>query len=69
MKRPINFDNIHYQEFKCLGIMWTIQIGREEYSELTDKIYLTHGSDRTLSRVFLIDINWISKTKIGRAHV
>ena len=61
MKRPVNFENIHYQEFKCLGINWTIQIGREEYSELTDKVYLTHGSDRTLSRVFLIDIGWITE--------
>ena len=62
MKRPVNFDNIHYLEFKCLGINWTIQTSKEEDSELTSKVYLTHGSERTLNRVFVIDIGWISKT-------
>ena len=61
MKRPVNFDNIHYQEFKCLGINWTIQISKEQYSELTDRVYLTHG-DRTLNRVFVLNIGWISKS-------
>ena len=61
MKRPINFDNIHYQEFKCLGINWTIQTSKEEDTDLISKVFLTHGSDRTLSRVFVIDIHWFSK--------
>ena len=61
MKRPVNFKDIHYQEFKCLGIDWTIQTGKEDNTELVSKVYLTHGSDRTLSRVFVIDIGWITE--------
>ena len=61
MKKPQNFENIHYEKFKCLGINWEIQLGRRE-SELTSKVYLIHLEDKNLNRIFCLDVNWISKT-------
>ena len=46
MKRPVNFSNIHYQEFKCLGINWTIQTSKEEDTDLISKVFLTHEIGR-----------------------
>ena len=55
MKRPQNFENIHYEKFKCLGINWEIQLGRRE-SELTSKVYLIHLEDKNLNRIFCLDV-------------
>ena len=61
MKKPQNFENINHEEFRCLGIKWQIQLGREN-SKLASKVYLVPKNDNNLNRVFVLDVSWISKT-------
>ena len=61
MKKPQNFENINHEEFRCLGIKWQIQLGREN-SKLATKVYLVPKNDNNLNRVFVLDVGWISKT-------
>mgnify|MGYP003343794553 CR=1 FL=1 len=60
MKKPQNFENINHEEFRCLGIKWQIQLGREN-SKLASKVYLVPKNDNNLNRVFVLNIGWISK--------